>query len=614
VGCLYWSTSRAKEDLDGWGQSDANKAVANTVQWLKYNDYRNVIVDADNEGMSPWNVGQMCAAGHEVDNTIMIGNNEKTTNSQCDLNIHFGPKESHKPWFNSEATPGNASGGYWGSYSKETHQSNSSYYNYSRIGRYTSDMKNNQYSQTRDGMDNWDGHMLASTWLQCAPNEGVGGPFNRPGGLSNISDVNSNIEDVHPDAGILWWLEYIKSEYGGAWGPPPPLDGNNRPTADAGQDISVTLPTNTAALTGSGEDSDGTISAYKWEKVSGPDATMAGATSASLTISNLVPGTYTFRLTVIDDKGATSSDEVKVTVIDPKTREQYFLEQNGLLVVEAENFHEKFARTAPGFTQEHYYELKTDKSDYSGAGFMQLLPDEFCENGCTHISSPRDKSGAEMIWRIKIETAGQYKIWVRGMSIGGESNGTHVGIDNTLPANGPGSNMSGFRPHNEWVWEHGFKDYSVEPVLDISASEYTLHMWQRDDGFRVDKILLGINQNAAPSGQGPEESEQVGGTTALKGKYVLNANPRLLRATVSQGQMMITYSVPSTANRTPLSISIYDVHSRLVRDLVNRDMVQGMHTVTWDGRDESDVTAVSGIYVVRFQNGNAIESRKIFFP
>ena len=35
VGCLYWSNSRAKENLGHWKQQHANKAVADTVRWLK---------------------------------------------------------------------------------------------------------------------------------------------------------------------------------------------------------------------------------------------------------------------------------------------------------------------------------------------------------------------------------------------------------------------------------------------------------------------------------------------------------------------------------------------------------------------------------------------------
>jgi len=58
--------------------------------------------------------------------------------------------------------------------------------------------------------------MLASTWLQCAPAERLNGPFLTPGGRSNIADVNAGIDNLHPDSGILWWLEYIKGRYG-AW-------------------------------------------------------------------------------------------------------------------------------------------------------------------------------------------------------------------------------------------------------------------------------------------------------------------------------------------------------------------------------------------------------------
>jgi hypothetical protein len=80
-------------------------------------------------------------------------------------------------------------------------------------------MKSNQYDQTRDGYENYNGHMLASTWLQCAPGERLDGPFMTPGGRSNIADVNAGIDNLHPDSGVLWWLEYIKGRYG-AWNPP----------------------------------------------------------------------------------------------------------------------------------------------------------------------------------------------------------------------------------------------------------------------------------------------------------------------------------------------------------------------------------------------------------
>lgn len=90
---------------------------------------------------------------------------------------------------------------------------------------------------------------------------------------------------------------------------------NAAPTANAGSNRSITLPTNSTTLSGSGADTDGTITAYRWSQVSGPNtATIATTTAASTGVSNLVEGTYVFRLTVTDNDGARDADDVTVTV------------------------------------------------------------------------------------------------------------------------------------------------------------------------------------------------------------------------------------------------------------------------------------------------------------
>jgi predicted esterase len=89
---------------------------------------------------------------------------------------------------------------------------------------------------------------------------------------------------------------------------------NVLPVANAGADQTITLPANSVTMTGSGTDSDGTISSYAWTKVSGSTATLSGATTNKLTASSLVSGSYVFRLTVTDNKGGKKSDDVTVTV------------------------------------------------------------------------------------------------------------------------------------------------------------------------------------------------------------------------------------------------------------------------------------------------------------
>ncbi|CAN5430989.1 hypothetical protein BH11BAC3_BH11BAC3_06110 [soil metagenome] len=90
---------------------------------------------------------------------------------------------------------------------------------------------------------------------------------------------------------------------------------NLPPVANAGADQVITLPINSAILTGSGTDADGTISSYKWTKISGFGGNISSSNAATATISNLVQGIYLYRLTVKDDSGASASDTIQVTVI-----------------------------------------------------------------------------------------------------------------------------------------------------------------------------------------------------------------------------------------------------------------------------------------------------------
>ena len=90
---------------------------------------------------------------------------------------------------------------------------------------------------------------------------------------------------------------------------------NIPPTANAGNDILITLPVNTTPLNGSGTDPDGTIASYAWTKISGPAAgTLNNATNAQASLSNLVQGVYQYELKVTDNLGAAGKDTVQVTV------------------------------------------------------------------------------------------------------------------------------------------------------------------------------------------------------------------------------------------------------------------------------------------------------------
>ena len=111
--------------------------------------------------------------------------------AEADLGIHFSEKVEDKPYIESEGTPDNAPGGYWGKYSK-----NPPYNNYINIGIYTDEMKARQIEITKEHFEHGWGYMLASTWLQCVPPHG---PNADPGGDGSVDSP-----------GILWWLEAVK--------------------------------------------------------------------------------------------------------------------------------------------------------------------------------------------------------------------------------------------------------------------------------------------------------------------------------------------------------------------------------------------------------------------
>lgn len=89
---------------------------------------------------------------------------------------------------------------------------------------------------------------------------------------------------------------------------------SSAPVANAGADKSIALPTTSTSFAGSGTDTGGSISSYLWTKKSGGAATLANTTTATLSVSGLVAGTYVFTLKVTDNSGLTGSDDVTLTV------------------------------------------------------------------------------------------------------------------------------------------------------------------------------------------------------------------------------------------------------------------------------------------------------------
>ncbi len=103
-----------------------------------------------------------------------------------------------------------------------------------------------------------------------------------------------------------WLLNYKRNS----------VPANIPPFANAGPDEVIALPS-TLLLNGSASsDADGTITAYKWAKITGPpNHQFSDSTAANTTVSNLSPGNYIFQLTVWDNRNASATDQIQISVI-----------------------------------------------------------------------------------------------------------------------------------------------------------------------------------------------------------------------------------------------------------------------------------------------------------
>jgi mono/diheme cytochrome c family protein len=104
----------------------------------------------------------------------------------------------------------------------------------------------------------------------------------------------------------------------GPAGPQGPAH-NFAPTVDAGADQAATGGT-LITLSGTGDDSDGSISSYTWAQTSGTTVALTGSDTPTATFTAPASDTEVvliFELSVTDDGGASTTDDITVTIGSP---------------------------------------------------------------------------------------------------------------------------------------------------------------------------------------------------------------------------------------------------------------------------------------------------------
>lgn len=203
-------------------------------------------------------------------------------------------------------------------------------------------------------------------------------------------------------------------------------------------------------------------------------------------------------------------------------RNLVFAEQNGIVAVEAEHFHDQTLTDVRGWYLVHSDSEPVEGQDgdpphvagASGGAYLEILPDTRRTHDDRLIRgtnfSPQPGKMAVLSYKVKFQTPGRYYVWVRAYSTGSEDNGLHVGIDGTWPESG--QRLQWCAGKRTWRWESKQRteaEHCGEPhkiYLDVKeAGEHVISFSMREDGFEFDKWLM--TQDRAferPDGLGPD--------------------------------------------------------------------------------------------------------------
>lgn len=184
-----------------------------------------------------------------------------------------------------------------------------------------------------------------------------------------------------------------------------------------------------------------------------------------------------------------------------------FKEKNGLIAVEAEDFHSQeltevrqWHRIDAAYNQS----LQPDPDENhvlnaSGNAYLEILPDTRTTHDDKLIPGENfsNEPGkiAVLNYKVKFKTPGKYYVWVRAFSTGSEDNGIHVGLDGEWVASG--QRMQWCEGKNEWTWASKQRTKEVhcgvEKLIFLEIDKpgmHTISFSMREDGFEFDQWVM----------------------------------------------------------------------------------------------------------------------------
>jgi len=151
-------------------------------------------------------------------------------------------------------------------------------------------------------------------------------------------------------------------------------------------------------------------------------------------------------------------------------------------------------------SEDTFWETRSELEGFSGNGYVEAVEIER-----DTFSSRYYRIAPELRYPIRFETAGQYRVWMRGYSVSTRADSVHVNL-NEVPRSSRDA-QEFFIDKTQLLWTGNNRRDEPQLVSVPAPGVHFLSMWIRESAQVVDKIILSLDHDYTPEGEGPGESD-----------------------------------------------------------------------------------------------------------
>ncbi len=157
-------------------------------------------------------------------------------------------------------------------------------------------------------------------------------------------------------------------------------------------------------------------------------------------------------------------------------------ETGGVVIFEAEDFDANLSGRSG-----HDWSLANAVAGFGGLGYMEATPNTGANLATAGTANP------ELQFSVNFANTGAHYVWIRGYGATADDDSIYVGID------GGSSVAMTLTQTNAWQWSNSLQPSGAAMINIPSAGNHTVNLWMREDGMRIDRVVLTINASFSPT-------------------------------------------------------------------------------------------------------------------